>query len=78
MFYEFFVWVWPWPQEEMKNRLDFCGYPDSFVDPGSFSRILQHYEMGRVMYAVGILPRLELPPVECDTFLDSWNELLRH
>jgi len=29
-----------------KNRLDFSGDPDYFVDPGSFSRILQHYEIG--------------------------------
>jgi len=27
-----------------KNRLEFGGSPNSFVDAGSFSRILQHYE----------------------------------
>ena len=27
-----------------KNRLDFGGDPDSFVCPGSFSRILYHYQ----------------------------------
>jgi len=26
-----------------RNRLDFAGDPDSFVDPGSFFRILYHY-----------------------------------
>ena len=30
-----------------RNRLDFGGDPDSFVDPGSFSRILYHHEIGR-------------------------------
>ena len=29
-----------------KNWLYFGGDPDSFVDPGSLSRILQHYEIG--------------------------------
>ena len=31
-------------RREAKNRLDFGGDPDSFVDPGSFSKIIQHYE----------------------------------
>jgi len=29
-----------------KNRLDFGGDPNSFVDPGSFFTILHHYETG--------------------------------
>ena len=33
-----------WPE---KNRFDFGGDPDSFLDPGSFSGILYHYEIGR-------------------------------
>jgi len=34
-----------------KLRLDFSGDPHSFVDPGSFSGILQHYEIGH--YEIG-------------------------
>ena len=30
-----------------KNHSDIFSDPDSFVDPGSFSRILYHHEIGR-------------------------------
>ena len=33
-----------WPG---RNRLDFGSDPDSLVEPGSFSRILYHYQIGR-------------------------------
>ena len=38
-----------------KNRLDFGGDLDSFLDPGSFSRIVQHCK----------ILQLVLPPGEC-------------
>ena len=46
-------------EKEFKNRFDFRGDPDSFVDPGSFFRTLHHCEIG-----VDI-SRSVLPPVEC-------------
>jgi len=31
--------------EVLKNHLDFVGNPDSFVNPGSYFQVLQHYKI---------------------------------